>query len=78
MTQARLLRALVEAHVKNGKPQLRQPRSFAAADLRELSRIGNNVNQIAHQANLMLVHVVANRAEQCLAELDKLLRRLAT
>ncbi|MCB1512757.1 MAG: plasmid mobilization relaxosome protein MobC [Hyphomicrobiaceae bacterium] len=78
VTQARLLRAIVKAHVIGARAEIPQPRSFSADDMRELRRIGNNVNQIAHQANLMRLHLVEERALACLDALEGLARRLKT
>lgn len=74
---AKILRQLVRAHYTGHRLELPQPRGANAAALRELARIGNNVNQIAHQANLMNLHLLHADARACLATLNDLARRLA-
>ncbi len=73
---SRLLLEILKAHQNGTRLEAPQAKAFKASDVRELCRIGNNVNQIAYQANLMNLHLVATRAEACLASLDDLLRRL--
>lgn len=76
MTYSRLLYEILKSHQAGTRLAIPQAKAFNAADLRALTRIGNNVNQIAHQANLMNLHLVHARAEACLASLEALLRRL--
>lgn len=75
LTMSSLIAAIVTAHVSGKHPELPH-RNVDAALLRELARIGNNVNQVAHQANLMNLPVIVDKAEACLASLDNLLRRM--
>ena len=42
----------------------------------EVARIGNNLNQLARQANLGLVAVPAEEIERCLTGLNALVARL--
>jgi hypothetical protein len=44
--------------------------------LRELSRIGNNLNQLARQANVGLVAVKEDELRRCVSTLNDLARNL--
>ena len=74
---SRIIRALVVAHYRGHRPELPQARGPGQAALRELCRIGNNLNQIAHQANLMRLHLIERRALDVLDAVNAAARRLA-
>lgn len=67
MTISKLLRALIKAHLANRRAELPQPRSTNAALLREITRLGNNLNQLARQANTGMVPVDADELRRVLA-----------
>lgn len=77
MPASRLIRSLVAAHYQERRPDLPQSRGPGQAALRELCRIGNNLNQIAHQAHLMRLHLIERRALDVLDAIDAAARRLA-
>lgn len=54
---SKLLRALVTAHVTNSRAELPHPRRVHSEALRELCRSGNNLNQLARQANTGIVQI---------------------
>lgn len=76
MTLSRLVRALLEAHVRRRRVELPHARTNAEA-LRELCRIGNNLNQLAHEAHLMRLHLLEAEVRECLGELMTIARRLS-
>jgi hypothetical protein len=71
-----LARAVLVAHVRNQRAELARPRGPAHELIREVARIGNNLNQLARQANLGLVAVPAEEIERCLTGLNALVARL--
>jgi Bacterial mobilisation protein (MobC) len=77
MTKSKLVRALIAAHVRGQRAELPHPRSANAEALRELCRAGNNLNQLAKQANVGLVAVGADELRAVLAAVLDAVRRLA-
>ncbi|MGE3916617.1 MAG: MobC family plasmid mobilization relaxosome protein [Hyphomicrobiaceae bacterium] len=75
VTLSCLLRHVVEAHIGRQRTGLPHRRANAAA-LRELARIGNNLNQVAHQANVMNLHLIEAEARQALAAVMDAVKRL--
>lgn len=73
MTLSKLTRAIVIAHLTEQRAHLAQPHQDAAL-LWELARIGNNLNQLARQANAGLVAVNADELRACLDRLNDLAR----
>ena len=70
MPISKLLRALVIAHITNCRAELPHPRKINSEALRELCRTGNNLNQLARQANTGIVPL---RAHELRAVLDNVL-----
>lgn len=54
ITDSQLLRRIIQAHLEGQRAALPH-RNVNAAAIRELARIGNNLNQLAKQANNALV-----------------------
>lgn len=77
ITLSKLVRALIEAHVDEHRLELPHARGPSCAAIRELARIGNNLNQIAHQANLMNLNLIATEARKAIATITDVVRRLA-
>lgn len=73
MTFSALVAAILDAHAAHTRLSLPHPRPIPDADRRQLDRIGNNVNQIAHQANLMRLPHIQKQAQAVLAKLETLL-----
>jgi len=76
MTISKLTRALAIAYYKRQRPKLKQSRGHAAALIRELNRIGNNLNQLARAANTPKVNVPADELREHLASLAEVIDRL--
>jgi hypothetical protein len=76
MTVSKLVRALTTAHYKGCRPELKRARGAAAALIRELNRIGNNINQLARMANAGVVSVPERELRQHLACLQATIARL--
>ncbi len=76
MTVSKFLRAIVKAHLSNQRAELPHPRGLTDDLLREFSRIGNNLNQLAKQANEQRLGVNAHDLRQCLDTLNTLARSL--
>jgi ATP-dependent Clp protease ATP-binding subunit ClpA len=76
LTQSQLARALIAAHLANKRVELPHARGMTSQALRELSRIGNNLNQLARQANVGLVAVKEDELRRCVSTLNDLARNL--
>lgn len=73
VTTSDLVRALIVAHLNGQRAELpHQSRNDAL--LRELARIGNNLNQLARQANTGRVPIAADEVLSCIAAVNKLAR----
>jgi len=71
MTMSKLARAVLSAHIAAQRVQLPHPDRTSAL-LRELIRVGNNLNQLARQANLGMVAVSGDEIRTCLDRLNAL------
>jgi hypothetical protein len=76
MTVSKLVRAVLAAHLTRQRAELPQPRGASSAALRELCRIGNNLNQLAKQANTGIVPIGATDLRATLADVLNAVRRL--
>jgi len=76
MTLSRLLRSIVEAHINGQRSSLPRPRFANAEALRQLARIGNNLNQLARQANAGVTPIDPAELRAVLARLAATLDRL--
>jgi hypothetical protein len=76
MRVSNLVRALTTAYYKRQRPELKQARGHAAGALRELNRIGNNINQLTRMANTGMVTVPEAELRQHLARLHDAIARL--
>ena len=77
MTFSSLLANILDAHATGERLRLPRQTGIATAGLRELCRIGNNLNQIAQKANLMRLHLVEADARKCLAAVRSAIDRLS-
>ena len=77
MTFSALVARVLHAHASGQRPELPHPRGAVAEALRELARVGNNVNQIAQQANMMRLHLLVQKAAEALDAVTGAARRLA-
>lgn len=73
---SKILRALAVAHYTGRRLELPHPRGPSSAALRELARIGNNLNQIAHRANAGRLHLIEAEARRVLAAVIAAVARL--
>lgn len=73
ITISALVRRLIAAHLTRQRAQLPHQDHLAPL-LRELARIGNNLNQLARQANAGLVPVSAEELRTCLANINDMAR----
>jgi len=78
ITPAKLLRNLLTAHLTEQRLALPHNTKLTDAFLREFTRSGNNLNQLARQANIGIVPVNAHELRATLATLTDLARKLAT
>lgn len=76
MRMSDLVRALTTAYYKRQRPELKQARGHAAGALRELNRIGHNINQLTRMANTGMVTVPEAELRQHLARLHDAIARL--
>lgn len=77
MTASRILRTIIAAHYTGQRAELPQARGANAATVRELARIGNNLNQIAHQANLLRLSLLEPEARRCIEAINAVVARIA-
>lgn len=75
MTVSKLLRRVVDTHLA-GRPSGLPHRRTDAGLLQQLLRIGNNLNQIGRQANLMHLHHIQAQAQRVLAAVEAAVGRL--
>ncbi|MCC0007733.1 MAG: plasmid mobilization relaxosome protein MobC [Hyphomicrobiaceae bacterium] len=78
MTFSALVADVLDAHVAGTRLQAPHPRGQDAATLRELARIGNNVNQIAREAHLMNLPLIVAKAAQTLDALHAAVDRIGS
>ena len=76
LTLSKLLRQILIAHLTRQRAELPTRGGPTSDALRELTRIGNNLNQLARQANTGLVTVSASDLNRILAEVLTAVRRL--
>lgn len=76
MVVAKLLRALTTAYYKRTRPELKKARGHSAGALRELNRIGNNINQLTRMANTGMVTMPEAELRHHLAKLEQTIARL--
>lgn len=70
-----IMRAVLVAHYTGTRVELPHARGPSSAAIRELARIGNNLNQLSHQANLMRLPLIEAEARRALkAVLDAVAR----
>lgn len=74
VTVSTLTRLVLCAHLQGQRADLPQRRGEDAALLRQLVRIGNNLNQLAHQANAGLVPIRQEELRACLDRINMLAR----
>ena len=76
LTVSKLLRALVTAHVK--KTRLEVPRANGPSRqlIKEMARIGNNLNQLTRQANTGMVMVNAKELRPVLEAVTAALKKI--
>lgn len=75
VTMAKLARLVLEAHLRQQPARLPQPRAEQSAILREIIRLGNNLNQLTRQANTGLVPISKQELQATLDALNALARR---
>ena len=76
LTVSKLGREILTAYATAQLVRLPQAKGPSSEALRELTRIGNNLNQIAREAHLMRLHLIEAECNACLEELMASARRL--
>jgi hypothetical protein len=76
ITMSALARLIMLAHAAAQRAELPHRRGTDAALLRQFVRIGNNLNQLARQANAGVVPVSAEDLRACLDRINHLARTL--
>lgn len=76
LTPSRLVRQLIEAHLEQTRAALPRNTGLTRDFLVAFTRVGNNLNQLARQANVGLVAVTASELRAVLDELTRLAKRL--
>lgn len=78
MTFSALVAEILAAHARGTRLELPHVRGPSTAALRELARVGNNLNQIAHEAHLLRLHLLEAEARSCIAALNAAAQRLVS
>lgn len=73
---SQIIRAIVSAFYTGRRTELPQHKGPSQATIRELARIGNNLNQIARQAHLMRLHLLEDSANAAIARINATIARL--
>lgn len=76
ITFSSLVASILDAHVTGQRLEVPQRRGMVDSALRELARLGNNLNQIAHHANMMKLHLLQADARACIALINDVARQL--
>lgn len=76
MTLSALIGEILDAFAAERRIELPHARGPSTAALRELARVGNNLNQIVHAAHLMRLHLLEAEARHCLAAVHSAIDRL--
>lgn len=77
MTVSALVRRVIAAHLKHQRAKLPHARGPSHQALRELCRIGNNLNQLSRQANAGMVPLTNTELEHCLKRVLDVVDQLA-
>ena len=75
MVVSRLTRSLITAHVSSKRPALPQPNGRSAEFIHQLTRIGNNLNQLARLAHQGLLAQSPDALVETLASINGIIRR---
>ena len=75
VTLSALLSAILDAHIKDMRLEAPHARSTDAALIHQPGRIGNNLNQIAHQAHLMQLHLLQTETRATLVAVNAAIER---
>jgi hypothetical protein len=73
---SRIIRAIVTGFYTGRRPELPQDKGASHAAIRQLARIGNNLNQIAREAHLMRLHLLEARATATIERINAAIARL--
>jgi len=73
---AAVIRAIVTAFYTGKRPELPHASGANVAAIRELARLGNNLNQIAKEAHLMRLHHLEARTVAVLERVNATIARL--
>ncbi len=77
ITFSEMVDLVLDAHATNQRLTVPQARGVNAVALRELARVGNNLNQIARQAHLMRLALLEQETLAALAAVNDTARRIA-
>jgi hypothetical protein len=76
VTLSSLIDAVLTAHTMKQRVELPRRSGMTSAALRELNRIGNNLNQLVHQSHMMRLHLLEADAKNALKAVLEAVRRL--
>ena len=75
---AKILRELARTHYTGQRLELPHARGPLSVIGRDLARLGNNLNQIAREANRMRLALLETDARRCIAAINTAVSRLAS
>lgn len=76
LTMSKLVRQVLKAHVTGKRLEVPHHNSASLELLRELARLGNNLNQLTRQANAGMVQVRAGEIQPTLDAVLSVMRKL--
>jgi hypothetical protein len=76
ITFSEMVDLVLDAHASGQRLAAPQARGVNSAALRELARVGNNLNQIARQAHVMRLHLLEQQTLAALAAINDTARRI--
>lgn len=71
-TLSKFLRAILVAHLEQRRAQFPHPKGLTNDLVHQFARIGNNLNQLAHQAHSGIVPVSPQELRDCIDKLNRL------
>lgn len=77
LTFSGLVAEVLDSHVTGERLKIPHARGPSKEALRELARLGVNLNQIAYHANVHRLHLLHADARACIARLNDVARQLA-
>ena len=76
ITTSRFIRALLRGHIANQPPRLPRSSGPESELIREIGRIGNNLNQLARMAHVGNMAAITNDLDACIRNINAAVARI--